>query len=202
MIGRTLAARILRRIRHEAYAASVALAREKGPFPLFQADAYLNSPGIRRLPDSLRRDIARDGIRNSHLTAVAPTGTISLLANNVSSGIEPAFAAEYQRDVRGSDGVSTTRTVRDFACQLRRDLGKGEALPPAFVSAEGLKPTEHLAMQAALQPHVDHAISKTVNVPPELSFSDFREIYADAHRLGLKGCTTYRPGSRGAVLVR
>ncbi len=200
--ARTLAAEIMRSIRHEAYAASVALAREKGPFPLFQADAYLSSPGIQRLPDSLRLDIARDGVRNSHLTAIAPTGTISLLANNVSSGIEPVFAAEYQREVRSADGTSATRTVRDFACQLWRDTGNAEALPPAFVSAEELEPADHLAMQAAVQPHVDHAISKTINVPADLSFEDFREIYAEAHRMGLKGCTTYRPGSRAAVLAR
>ncbi len=199
--ARELAAKVMTCIRHEAYAASVALAREKGPFPLFQADAYLQSPGIQRLPESLRRDIARDGIRNSHLTAVAPTGTISLLANNVSSGIEPVFAAEYRREVRGADGTSAVRTVRDFACQLWRDTGRSEARPPAFVSAEALKPADHLAMQAAVQPHVDHAISKTVNVPADSSFEEFEEIYAEAHRLGLKGCTTYRPGgSRAAVL--
>jgi ribonucleoside-diphosphate reductase alpha chain len=201
--ARSLAAEIMKSIRHEAYAASAALAREKGPFPLFRADAYLQSQGIQRLPESLRRDIARDGIRNSHLTAIAPTGTISLLANNVSSGIEPVFAAEYQREVRGADGTSAIRTVRDFACQLWRETGAEEPLPPAFVSAEALKPAEHLAMQAAVQPHVDHAISKTVNVPADSSFEEFEEIYAEAHRLGLKGCTTYRPGgSRAAVLKR
>jgi ribonucleoside-diphosphate reductase alpha chain len=201
--ARTLAAEIMKSIRHEAYAASVALAREKGAFPLFQADAYLSSPGIRRLPDPLRREIAQDGLRNSHLTAIAPTGTISLLANNISSGMEPVFAAEYQREVRGADGISATRTVRDYACQLWRETGAGEPLPPAFASAETLQPADHLAMQATLQPHVDHAISKTVNVPSDLSFADFREIYAEAHRLGLKGCTTYRPGgSRAAVLTR
>jgi ribonucleoside-diphosphate reductase alpha chain len=200
--GRRLAARVMATIREDGYRASVKLATEKGAFRLLQTEPYLDAPGIRRLPGEIRDQIARYGVRNSHLTAIAPAGTISLLANNISSGIEPVFAAEYERDLLTRSGVTKTHSVRDFACQRWRDDGAGgSALPPTFVAAAELVPLDHLAMQAAVQPHVDHAISKTINVAPDTQFAAFQDIYLQAYRLGLKGCTTFRqnPG-RSSVL--
>jgi ribonucleoside-diphosphate reductase alpha chain len=179
-------------IRDEGYRASVALAREKGAFPLLDTEPYLDTPGIRRLPHDIRDAIARSGVRNSHLTAIAPAGTISLLANNISSGIEPIFAAEYARDMRSRNGRMETHTLQDYACRLWQETDPDTDLPPAFVTADALTAADHLAMQAAVQPHVDHAISKTINVAVDIDFDDFQTIYLDAFRLGLKGCTTFR----------
>ncbi|HEX9626508.1 MAG TPA: adenosylcobalamin-dependent ribonucleoside-diphosphate reductase [Acidiferrobacterales bacterium] len=185
-------AEVMRRICHGAYRASIALAREKGAFPLFDRDKYLAGEFIRSLPDDIRDGIARDGIRNSHLTAIAPTGTISLLANNVSSGLEPVFRHEYQRKLREADGSLSTHRVSDYACRLYAERG-GRGLPPAFVDVGDIAPTVHLDVQAALQPFVDNAISKTVNVPADFPFAEFRALYDYAYDRGLKGCTTFRP---------
>jgi ribonucleoside-diphosphate reductase alpha chain len=199
--GREQAARAMAAVCHGAYRASVKLAGEKGHYPLFEREACLERPFIRRLPDDIRDGIARAGLRNSHLTAIAPTGTISLLANNVSSGIEPVFDFEYRRRVRGSDGQYAWYGLRDYALeQWRRTVGD-RPTPDYFVEAHGLPPRDHLAMQAALQPFVDNAISKTINVPEAYPFDDFRSLYEAAYRLGLKGCTTFRPNPvTGAVL--
>jgi ribonucleoside-diphosphate reductase alpha chain len=204
--GRALAARIARELRDTAYAASVALAREKGPFPLFDGDAYLAGQFVQRLPDELREAIARHGIRNSHLLSIAPTGTISLaFADNASNGIEPAFSWTYQRKKRMPDDSMRVYEVADHAWRLYRHLGhdaSGEAaLPPQFVTALQMPAQDHLRMMEAVQPYVDTAISKTVNVPADYPYDDFRDLYLDAWRAGLKGLATYRPNSvTGSVL--
>src|SRR5262249_40423385 len=148
--------------------------------------------------------IAKHGIRNGLLTSIAPTGTISLLAGNVSSGVEPVFDFRYERRVLERDGGSRTETVEDYAHALFREkFGLAARLPPAFVTAEELTPREHLEMQAALQRHVDSSISKTINCPAGLSFEAFKDVYLQAFDLGLKGCTTYRPNAvTGTVLSR
>jgi ribonucleoside-diphosphate reductase alpha chain len=200
--GRETAARAMRTVGHAAYRASIALAREKGAFPFFDRERYLEGPFIRSLPDDLRDGIARGGTRNSHLTAIAPTGTISLLANNVSSGIEPVFAFCQRRKVLERDGARTEYALSDYAFALWQELkGAGARLPPAFVEAGELSPEQHLEMQAALQPYVDNSISKTINVPESYAFADFQRVYDLAYDLGLKGCTTFRPNPvTGAVL--
>ncbi|MHB0919161.1 MAG: adenosylcobalamin-dependent ribonucleoside-diphosphate reductase, partial [Thiobacillus sp.] len=153
-----------------------------------------------RLPADIRGAIAAHGIRNSHLLAIAPAGTISLLANNLSSGIEPIFAAEAERRVLGTDGGYQTHRVVDYACQLWRRLGHSGA-PPALVEARQVDPLAHLQMQAALQPFVDNAISKTINVAADYPFERFADLYRQAHALGLKGCTVFRPNPvTGAIL--
>jgi ribonucleoside-diphosphate reductase alpha chain len=200
--GREQARAAMSTITHAAYRASVALAREKGAFPDFDRDRYLAGTFIQGLPADIRDAIAAHGIRNSHLTAIAPTGTISLLADNVSSGLEPAFDFHFRRRVLELDGTTTEYEVEDYAHRLWRQAhGEHAPLPEAFVRAPDLDPSEHLAMQAALQPCVDSSISKTINVPTHTPFTEFRDVYRRAFELGLKGCTTYRPSeARGAVL--
>lgn len=198
--ARTLAARAMQTLRDGAYRASIELAQEKGPFPGFERDAFLASGFAARLPADIRGAIAAHGIRNSHLLAIAPAGTISLLANNLSSGIEPIFAAEAERRVLGTDGGYQTHRVVDYACQLWRRLGHSGA-PPALVEARQVDPLAHLQMQAALQPFVDNAISKTINVAADYPFERFADLYRQAHALGLKGCTVFRPNPvTGAIL--
>ncbi|MGM0516077.1 MAG: adenosylcobalamin-dependent ribonucleoside-diphosphate reductase [Pseudomonadota bacterium] len=199
--ARETAATVMRTITHAAYRASVGLAREKGGFPFLDREPYLDAPFVRSLPADIRDGIARHGIRNSHLTAIAPTGTISLLADNVSSGIEPVFRFRVGRRILDARGEPREREMADRACALWQERHPGRDLPSAFVEAEDLAPEAHLAMQAALQPFVDSAISKTINVPEELPFGRFEGIYRRAFELGLKGCTTYRPNPvTGAVL--
>ena len=189
-------------IQRAAYLASSELAREKGSFPLFDKAAHLTRPNVQRLGDEVARAIERTGIRNGCLTSIAPTGTISLLAGNVSSGIEPIFATHYERRVLASDGSHRTEQVRDYAFALYRQKFGGVQLPQTFVTAANLPPRTHLTMQAAVQPFVDSAISKTINCPTGLAFDDFKSIYLDAYGMGLKGCTTYRPNDiTGAVLI-
>jgi ribonucleoside-diphosphate reductase alpha chain len=191
--ARDQAAAAMRTVCHAAYRSSVALAVEKGPFPYLVRDAYLASPFVRRLPEDIRAGIASVGIRNSHLTAIAPTGTISLLANNLSSGIEPAFSRVQRRRVRTPEGEAEPYQVEDYAVQVwRNGFGVGPG-PPAFVAAHEVAPEHHLAMQAAVQPYVDNAISKTINVPAGIPFVSFERLYLCAYDLGLKGCTTFRP---------
>jgi ribonucleoside-diphosphate reductase alpha chain len=151
----------------------------------------------------VRERIAEHGIRNVLLTSVAPTGTISLVADNVSSGIEPVFALAYTRKVLQPDGTKVEEEVSDYALRrFRAQFGDDTALPDYFVTAQDLTPAEHVRMQAAVQHHVDSAISKTVNVPADISFEDFQEVYRDAYRSGCKGCTTYRPNAiTGSVLA-
>jgi ribonucleoside-diphosphate reductase alpha chain len=200
--ARDAAASWMAAIQNAAYAASAELAAEKGAFPLYDAAAILASPGVARLRPQTRALIETHGLRNGCLTSIAPTGTISLLAGNVSSGIEPVFDFSYARRILRDDGSAREEVVEDYARVLHRRL-KGEAaeLEPAFVTARTLAPAEHLAMQAALQPHVDSSISKTINCPAELSFAEFQDIYLSAYDRGLKGCTTFRPNRvTGSVL--
>jgi ribonucleoside-diphosphate reductase alpha chain len=189
-------------ISHGAYRTSVDLAKEKGAFPLFDRDAYLASPTIQDLPQDIRDGIAAHGIRNALLTSIAPTGTISLFADNVSSGIEPVFSFTYTRHVVQKDGSRKGQEVSDYAYRLFRELkGDDAPLPDYFVDAQTLQPDAHLAMQAAVQKHVDSAISKTINVPADFPFEQFKDVYLSAYDAGCKGCTTYRPSDvRGAVL--
>ncbi len=189
-------------IKCSAYRASIELAREKGCFPLFDADAYLGSGLVRDLDDEIRNDIKRHGIRNALLTSIAPTGTISLLAQNVSSGIEPVFNFSYQRSVLLPDGSKRNEKIVDYAYgRFREKFGQDATLPDCFVTAQTLSPQDHLVMQAAIQEHVDSSISKTINCPETISFDAFKDIYQMAYDLDLKGCTTYRPNDvTGAVL--
>ncbi len=191
----------MRLIAREAYLASVDLAKEKGAFPLFDADAYLASGTMQAMDEDVRAAVAEHGIRNALLTSVAPTGTISLYAGNVSSGIEPVFAYEYTRKVLQKDGSRTEEKVTDYAVQMWRDV-KGDApLPDYFVNAQTLAPLEHVKMQAAAQKWVDSSISKTINCPEDISFDDFKDVYMEAWDTGCKGCTTYRPNDvTGSVL--
>jgi ribonucleoside-diphosphate reductase alpha chain len=154
------------------------------------------------LPQPIRDLIAANGIRNALLTSIAPTGTISLFADNVSSGVEPVFSWSYTRKVLMPDGSSHEETVADYAWRLfRASFGENAALPDYFVNAQMLSPDDHLAVQAMAQKHIDSSISKTINMPTEISFDDFRHVYIKAYESGCKGCTTYRPNEvRGAVL--
>jgi ribonucleoside-diphosphate reductase alpha chain len=190
-------------IARAAYATSAALASEKGPFPLFESQPFLASPNVAKLDADVRRAIARHGARNGCLTSVAPTGTISLLAGNVSSGIEPVFAHHYTRRIRGAGDAVREELVEDYAVRrYRAEMGAERPLPAVFVTAESLSPRDHLVMQAAVQEHVDSSISKTINCPESIPFEAFRDIYKDAYDLGLKGCTTFRPNPvTGSVLA-
>ena len=195
--GCAFAARVLELMRDTAYETSITLAEEKGSFPAFEAEAFLARPFVQRLPDRLRDGIRAKGIRNSHLLAIAPTGSISLLAGNVSAGIEPAFAATVRRLVRRTGGDYDATEMEDYAQCLWQETGGEGAHPPAFVTASELSPEAHLAMQAAAQEFVDNAISKTINAHTDIPFEAFGNVYRQAYALGLKGCTVYRSGSRG-----
>lgn len=195
--------RWMRLIQETAYRSSADLAAEKGVFPLYDREAFLARPNVQALSSETRALIERNGIRNGCLTTIAPGGTISLLAGNVSSGIEPVFDFEVERRVMDRDGANRIVLVEDYAFALYRAM-HGEAPPSgqAWVSAGELTPQEHLAMQAALQPHVDSAISKTINCPRDIAPAQFNSIYLEAYERGLKGCTTFRPNSvTGSILV-
>jgi len=194
----------LARLQRAAYLASVDLAKEKGAFPLYDKDQYLAGEHIRELDEDVQAAIAEHGIRNALLTSVAPTGTISLFADNVSSGLEPVFSFSYHRHVLMPDGSRREEEVSDYAYRLYHRL-KGETAPltDAFVDAQDLSPHDHLVMQAAVQKYIDSSISKTINVPESIDFADFKDVYVQAYDLGCKGCTTYRPNDvTGAVLER
>ncbi|MDT8344104.1 MAG: adenosylcobalamin-dependent ribonucleoside-diphosphate reductase [Thermohalobaculum sp.] len=193
----------LRAIRDAAYAASVDLAREKGAFPLFDRDHYLAGETVAGLPSEIREGIARHGIRNALLTSIAPTGTISLFAGNVSSGIEPVFALSYTRKVLLPDGSRAEEEVVDAALARWREIrGADAALPDAFVTAQDLAPEAHVAMQAEAQKYIDSSISKTINLPADIAFDEFEGVYLAAWKSGCKGCTTYRPNAvTGSVLA-
>ena len=188
-------------IRDHAYRASVALAVEKDAFPLFDVDAYLAGETISGLPEDIREAIGSGGIRNALLTSIAPTGTISLFADNVSSGIEPVFSYTYTRNVLMPDGTRREEEVSDYAYRLWRRM-KGDApLPDYFVTAQDIAPADHVVMQAAAQKYVDSSISKTINVPADVAFDTFKDVYMQAWDSGCKGCTTYRPNDvTGSVL--
>ena len=195
------AERWLKAIARSAYLASVELAKEKGAFPLFDAEKYLASGTMQAMDEDVRTAIATHGIRNALLTSIAPTGTISLYAGNVSSGIEPVFAYSYTRKVLQKDGSRTEEEVVDYAVQMWRDRFGDVPLPDYFVNAQTLAPLDHVKMQAAAQKWVDSSISKTINCPEDISFTDFKDVYMTAYETGCKGCTTYRPNDvTGSVL--
>lgn len=197
-----VAAELMSLICHTAYRASIALAEEKGSFPFFERDKYLQGLFVRSLPDDIQAGVAKHGIRNSHTIAIAPTGTISLLAGNVSSGLEPIFAASYGRKLLSEHGTPEQFTLTDYALALwRRMNNSATGVPDAFVTATELPVHAHLDMQTALQSFVDNSISKTINVSQDYRFSEFRGIYELAYDKGLKGCTTFRPNPvTGTVL--
>ena len=188
-------------IARASYLASVDLAKEKGAFPLFDAEKYLASGNMMQMDDDVRDAIRTHGIRNALLTSIAPTGTISLYAGNVSSGIEPVFAYAYTRKVLQKDGSRTEEEVVDYAVQMWRDKFGDKALPDYFVNAQTLAPMDHVRMQAAAQKWIDSSISKTINCPVDISFDAFKDVYMEAFETGCKGCTTYRPNDvTGSVL--
>jgi len=228
--GRREAAHIAELMRDAAYAASIDLAIERGPFPALQAEAYL-APGTfaSRLPEALKTRIREHGIRNSHLLSIAPTGTVSLaFADNASNGIEPPFSLAYTRNKRTPDGGTQAfavvdhglrvflgtlepafgNAVLDAVCRYQDEfshegqrLRVSQVLPDSMVTALAMSCDDHLAMMGAVQPFIDTAISKTVNVPADYPFDDFKKLYLRAHAYGLKGCATYRPNDTlGAVL--
>lgn len=202
--ARKTAAEIAAFMRDTAYETSINLAEEKGAFEIFEAEGYLKSPFIQRLPEALKQRIRTSGLRNSHLLSIAPTGTISLaFADNASNGIEPAFSWTYQRNKRESNGSSSQYLVMDHAYRVWVAEGGSEKdLPEYFVTALSISATDHMAMLAAVQPYVDTSISKTVNVPEDYPIEKFKSLYMDAWKAGLKGLATYRPSDvRGAVLV-
>ena len=193
--------RWLHRIARASYLASVGIAREKGAFPLFDAKKFLASGALSHMDADVRAAIKKHGIRNALLTSIAPTGTISLYAGNVSSGIEPVFAYAYTRKVLQKDGTRTEEEVIDYAVQLWRQKFGDADLPDYFVNAQTLQPLEHVKMQAAAQKWVDSSISKTINCPEDIGFEAFKDVYMQAYETGCKGCTTYRPNAvTGSVL--
>ena len=201
--ARSVAADVMRTIRDSAYRASIALAREKGAFPAFDAGRYCEAPFIRRLPGELREALARHGMRNSHVLSIAPAGTISLLAGNVSSGIEPIYALEGVRSVRDATQHMREIAVEDFALRQWREKCPADSVPPeCFVTAEALGGGAHLAMQASLQPCVDNAISKTITLSPGATTETVDDVFRGAHAKGIKGCTVFRPGSMRGQVIR
>jgi ribonucleoside-diphosphate reductase alpha chain len=191
----------MKAVARSAYLASVELAREKGAFPLFDTERFLASGSLRHMDEDVRQAIRTHGIRNALLTSIAPTGTISLYAGNVSSGIEPVFAYSYTRKVLQKDGSRTEEEVVDYAVQMWRDRFGDAPLPGHFVNAQTLDPMDHVRMQAAAQQWVDSSISKTINCPEDISFDAFQDVYLAAYEQGCKGCTTYRPNDvTGSVL--
>ena len=204
--AREFAAKMSCVMRDQAYSTSVQLAKEKGAFPLFDAEKYLNSEFVKRLPDHIRDDIRQHGIRNSHLLSIAPTGTITLaFADNASNGIEPAFSWVYNRKKRMAVGDARIYEVADHAWRMYRAMGNDVSdeskLPPQFVTALNMSANDHMLMLQAVQPYIDSAISKTVNVPADYPYEDFQSLYLNAWKCGLKGLATYRPNSvLGSVL--
>jgi ribonucleoside-diphosphate reductase alpha chain len=192
----------MKAIQRSAYHASADLAAEKGSFPLYDRDKFLAGENVAGLDEDVRARIAQLGMRNGTLTAIAPTGTISLFADNVSSGLEPVFSFKYTRNVLMPDGSRTSEEVTDYAYrQFRRLKGETAPLPEAFADAQQLTPGDHVVMQAAAQKYIDASISKTINCPADLPFDAFKDVYLQAYDLGCKGCTTYRPNEiTGAVL--
>jgi ribonucleoside-diphosphate reductase alpha chain len=190
-------------IQNEAYRASALLAKERGAFPDYNAEEHLKGAMISALDPDVRALVKEHGLRNGTLTTIAPTGTISMLASNVSSGIEPIFSTSFQRTITNPDGSKSMERVTDYAVwRYGQIFGDDAALPDVFVTASDLTPEDHIQMQAAAQTWVDSGISKTVNCPEDIAFEDFKDIYMSAYQSGCKGCTTYRPNAiTGAILT-
>jgi ribonucleoside-diphosphate reductase alpha chain len=200
--------KVMQTITHTAYRASIKLADEKGAFPLLNTDAFLKGKFVSAMPDDIKEGIEQYGIRNSHLTSIAPTGTISLLAGNVSSGLEPVFSFSYIRKIRNSnEGDVSEVEVADYAykqyCKLKNKHVPEKDLPEFFVTADTIEPKKHIKMQAVLQKYIDSSISKTINIPTDFPFDKFKDLYMYAYEKGLKGCTTFRPSEHiMGVLVK
>lgn len=193
-----ISAKVMETITHAAYRSSIEIAREKGAFPLLNKEAHCKSKFIAKLPEDIIEGIKKHGLRNSHLTSIAPTGTISLFAGNVSSGLEPVFAFSYNRKIRnGHENDTSEVEVTDYAyrkyCDFIGEHVSEKDLPESFVTSEDITPEEHINIQAVLQQHVDSSISKTINIPTDYPFDKFKDLYMYAHSKGLKGCTTFRP---------
>lgn len=185
---------VMQSLCYNAYSASIELSKERDPFPYFESEKYLQGTFVKSLPEEIRKGIEQHGIRNSHLIAIAPTGTISLLANNVSSGIEPIFNLSYERTVLNEDGSSSVYTLTDYAYQLWQSMHDSTTpVPDMFITAHQLPPEKHIEMQALIQHYVDNAVSKTINIPQDYSYEEFESVYRLAYEKGLKGCTTFRP---------
>ena len=187
----TLAGKITKKIAEVTWHTSIELAKEKGSFPFFEA-RYLQGEFVKTLDPAIQKALEKHGVRNSHHNTIAPTGTISLLVNNVSNGIEPIYQAVYDRHIRGEENQITTYRVTDYAFSLWQQEKK-EGKPPAFVEVDALTPEAHLKIQSAMQVYIDHAISKTINLPQDFPFEQLTDLYTRAHTLGLKGCTVFRP---------
>ena len=183
---------ILTVFRDEAYRASIELAKEKGPFPLYDRNKYIDGEFIQTLPLDVQQGIYENGIRNSHLLSIAPTGTISLTSDNVSSGIEPVFAYQFDRVVQEFNG-SRTETVQDYGYRVFGVKGK---------RTDDVTIDEHLSVLLAAQELVDSAVSKTCNVPSSISWEDFKSVYMKAWEGGAKGCTTYRSGGKREGILK
>jgi ribonucleoside-diphosphate reductase alpha chain len=196
--ARDLVDKIMSKLSEGLYMASVGLAIEKGPFPLFDSEKFVASVP---LPSYVVDLIKEHGLRNSHLLSIAPTGTISLYANNVSSGIEPIFAIGYDRKILENDGSHRIEPVEDYAVHFFRKMYPNTTLPESFETAQSLTPSDHILMQAVVQRHVDQSISKTVNCPEDISYEEFEKLYRMAYDYGCKGCTTFRPNDyTGSIL--
>ena len=189
-------------IQNAAYLASARLAKERGAFARYDPEQHLLAPSIGALDPDVMREVQAHGLRNGALTSIAPTGTISMFAGNVSSGIEPIFSTEFTRTITRAGGAKTSETVQDYAAwRYHQTFGVDAPLPPSFTTSADLSPTDHIAMQAAAQKWVDSGISKTVNCPEDIAFDAFKDIYMSAYDAGCKGCTTYRPNAvTGSVL--
>jgi len=196
-----LADKVMNVISEATWEVSIQLAEEKGSFPFFDSQHYLNGNFVKTLNSSLRHKIKKHGIRNSHHNTIAPTGTISILANNVSSGIEPIFSASYDRFVLTPSGERKKFRVTDYAISHWQQITKSKTYPIAWKDSQSLLPEDHLKMQSVIQPYIDNAISKTINLPADFPFEKLSDIYTQAYALGLKGCTIYRPNAiTGSVL--
>lgn len=196
----TLARDIIKRIAEVTWQTSIELAQEKGTFPLYRPD-YLRGAFVQTLDVSIQSALARHGVRNSHHNTIAPTGTTSLLANNVSNGIEPIFRADYIRHMHTAEVQSLAFQVKDYAYHYWLHKQNNASLPPAWVDVTALTPDAHLNMQGTMQPYIDNAISKTINIPADFPFANLADVYTKAYALGLKGCTIFRPNPiTGAVL--
>lgn len=195
-----LAGRLMKRVADVTWQTSIALAEEKGKFPYYKDD-YLHGKFVETLDETIRTDLAKHGVRNSHHNTIAPAGTISLLANNVSNGIEPIFKASYDRHVRGVDDMRQTFQVKDFAYHLWLQQNDPSLLPPAWMDVDSLSPDAHLNIQGVMQTYIDNAISKTINIPCQFPLEKLMDVYTRAYHLGLKGCTVFRPNpTTGSVL--
>lgn len=203
-----LAKEIIQKVSEVTWLTSVELAREKDSFPLFEKE-YLQGEFFQKLAPHIKQAVKAFGVRNSHHNTIAPAGTISLLANNISNGIEPIFQAKYSRDVRLPDGTLQQFVVEDYAYSLwinstpSSPKCESQDVPPAWVDTESLAPKDHLAVQGAMQPFIDNAISKTINLPADFPFEKLKDVYSQAYEMGLKGCTVFRPNPvTGSVLKK